>query len=439
MCERRTFIAILCTPIVLWLSACSLLNPPPTATPSIPTIAASTPTAPAPTPTQAPLSGTVSIWHAWSEVKLPALLKAIDAFQELYPDVVFDVQYVPLIDLKSAYEVASSEGRAPLVMNGPTAWGPELYNNQWIADVSASVPDELVANLNPAAVEASRYKDALIGLPITIEGVVLYRNASLIPERAATYDDLLDMARRAVATDVVGAYLERSFYYSGGHLSGVGGSLMDAEGYPAFNDEFGLRWVDLLRQFELAGPTEFFGDNDLQYFTENRSGYLIESTRQRNALEEALGASQLSIDPWPITEQGSLSGFVEAESVYLSPLALDPANQATLEFINMLLSVESQIDLAEEGAIPAIRASVALAPGSQVSVQDKLTQQAMVVLEQGVTYPVVPEMAFYGAPLDIALQSIFVDGVQPQAALQTAEETIRAAVDSYKSSEAQNP
>jgi maltose-binding protein MalE len=439
MRERRYHLIILYFSIYFWLPACSILNPPPTVTSPAPTFDITTPTELAPIPTEAPLSGTVSIWHAWDEVKLPALLKAIAVFQEIYPDVVFDIQYVPLIDLKAAYEAASAEGRAPLVMIGPAAWGPSLYDNQWIADISGSVSDELVNSLNPPAVGASRYRDALIGLPITIEGVVLYRNAYLIPDRAATFEDLVDMARQAVGSDVVGAYLERSFYYSGGHLAGVGGTLMDAEGYPTFNDEFGLLWVDLLREFELAGPTEFLGDNDVQYFIENRSGYIIESTRLRNTLVEAVGSSRLSIDPWPISQQGSMSGYVESENVYLSPPALDPANQATLEFIKLLLSTESQALLADLGAIPALSASVALAPGSQITIKDELIEQAMIVLEDGAAYPTVPEMALYGAPMDIALQSIFVDGVSTSDALQTAEDTIRAAVDSYKSSATENP
>lgn len=435
----RLLITSTCLSLWLWLSACSAWLSPtavaePTQTPSSSDVIVS-----APTPTEAILDGTVSIWYTWDESRLPGLLKAIAAFQEQYPDVVFDVQYVPVIDLKANFEIASSEGSAPLVMIGPANWGPELFDQGWIADISGSIPVELIEKLNPPAVGASRYRNALISLPVSIEGVVLYRNVNIIPDKAATFDDLVSMARQATGSDAVGAYLERSFYFSGGHLDGLGGALMDSEGYPTFNNEYGLLWVDLLRKFALAGPTEFFGDNDVQHFVENRAGYIIESTRLRNRLVESLGAPNVSIDPWPITQDGSLSGYVEADAVYLSPAALAPSNRAAMEFILTLLSPESQAAFAEGGAIPALSATAAFAPGGLISIKDELIREAMIAMEDGVTYPVVPAMAYYSAPLDIALQAIFFDGVPAEEALRTAEESIQAAISGSQSPATQNP
>jgi maltose-binding protein MalE len=174
----------------------------------------------------------VSIWHALDEQQFPWLLRAIVEFQSQYPDVMFDVLFVPAIDLKLSFEVASSEGRQPMLMIGPAGWGPELFDRGWVADISTLASSELTGSLNTAAIEASQYKEALIGLPISIEGVVLYRNPSLIFERANTLDDMISLARQANRDDVRGAYLERSFYYSGGHLSGLGGRLMDETDIP---------------------------------------------------------------------------------------------------------------------------------------------------------------------------------------------------------------
>lgn len=424
MQHRRPPYNLLSILACLLLTACSVFDiPTPAVTPTqVPTPAPAT--APVPTPTETLLKGTVSIWHGWDEQKLPGLLKTIADFQAQYPDVVFDVQFVPLVDLKTGYETASSEGSEPLILLGPASWGPELYDQGWIIDLSGTVPEELVESLNLPAVGASRYQDALLGLPVTIDGVVLYRNRGLIPTAATTLDDLVSNAQQAARGEVIGAYLERSFYYSGGHLTGVGGTLMTPDGLPAFNNEYGLLWVDLLREFERAGPTEFFGDNDAQFFRDFRAGYIIESTRLRDNLVEAIGSLNLSIDPWPILDKGGLSGFVEAENVYLSPQAMDPSNRAALEFVKVLLSPESQSYIADTGDIPAISASSAFAPGSQASIRDDLIRQAMIALEGGATYPVLPEMAAYTAPMDIALQSIFFDGVPAGEALQIAEDSI---------------
>ncbi len=423
----------------LVLTACSIWNsptPPPLPAPSPTPRAASTAV---PTPTETVISGTVSIWHALDEQQLPWLLIGIAEFQSKYPNVQFDVSYIPAIDLKASFEIASSEGRQPMILIGPGNWGPELFDRGWVADLSGLASDELTGSLNPAALGAAQYDGALIGVPVHIQGIVLYRNRSIIFEQAATLDDMISMARQANKDDVRGAYLERSFFYSGGHLSGLGGRLMDENGYPAFNDEFGLEWIELLRQFELMGLTEFFGDNDLQAFTENLAGYIIESTRIRGSLRDALGTTNIAIDPWPIMEEGSLSGYVETENIYLAPSALEQPGIPAWKFVETLFLPEIQTELAAAGLIPSIRASVALAPGSGISINDDLTKHAMVALEEGITYPVVPEMGYYPPQMNIALQSIFFDNAEPAVALQSAAEAIRESINSLQSTPTSQP
>jgi maltose-binding protein MalE len=389
--------------------------------------------------TEVVLQGTVSIWHSLDDQHLPWLLKGVNEFQSQYPHVQFDISFVPALDLETSYEIASSEGRQPMILIGPASWGPELYDQGWVADISGLASNDIIDRLNAAALGASQYANALIGLPISMEGVVLYRNPSLIFERANTLDDMISLARHANRGDVRGAWLERSFYYSGGHLSGLGGELMDSNGYPAFNDEFGIEWVNLLRTFELMGPTEFFGDNDLQAFRENRAGYLIESTAIRKSLSDAVGTTNIAIDPWPIFENGSLSGYVEAENIYLSPDALSIPGVPAWEFVETLYSADMLNSLAATGMIPAIKASAAFAPGSGISINDDLTRQAMIALEDGVTYPVVAEMDFYPPQMNIALQSIFFDNVEPEAALQSAEEAIVESVSAMQSTPTTQP
>jgi maltose-binding protein MalE len=429
MCLNRSFFASLVLLASLCLNACRGINPAiPTPTASLqPTVS---PTGgPLPTPTETRLRGTVSIWHAWDEQKRPALLKVIQDFQSIYPDVTFDVQYVPPIDLKAAFEAASLDGAAPDIVIGDGAWGPEWYDHGWVADLLENPSNDLINSLNPAGIEAARYQDALIGLPVSLEGVVLYRNRNIILASAETLDEMVAFARQVTKGDVYGTYLERSFYYSGGHLMGVGGSLMDSEGYPTFNDEYGLAWVDLLRSFERFGLVDFYSDDDVQYFTENRAGYIIESTRLRNRLVEAMGTASVAIDPWPLLEKGSMSGFVQAENVYLSPGGVMKEGQAAWKFVEMLLLPSSQAYLAETDSIPALRATTAFAPGSQFSTRNDLVEQAMIALEGGYAYPVVPQMAVYPPQMDIALQSIFQDGVPAGQALASAEDAIIQALD----------
>jgi arabinogalactan oligomer/maltooligosaccharide transport system substrate-binding protein len=305
------------------------------------------------TPTQVLLSGTISVWHSWQDEQVSALLQQIAAFQEKYPGVQFDVTYIPAIDLRASYEQAALNGQAPSLLIAPAEWGAALYNQGSVADVSSLVSDQLISSLNPAAFEASRYSNAITGLPLHIFGNVIFRNKKIIPTAPTTFDELISFAQSASQGETIGALLDRGFTFSGGHLEGVGGQLMSPDGSPAFNDEKGIAWLQLLQDLAMAGPTEYDGENDIQMFLAGQLGLMIESSRRQGDLVEAIGADNLAIDPWPIYLDGTLSGFVQSENVYLNPRALDEDQMISWKFAQSLFTPEAQSGLAKAGLIPA--------------------------------------------------------------------------------------
>jgi ABC-type glycerol-3-phosphate transport system substrate-binding protein len=213
---------------------------------------------PEPTEWQSPLpvatggAVRVTLWHPWRKSRAQALAQVIAAFQERQPGIQVDARYVPFDDLRAAYEAAGASGEGPMLLLGAAEWGPTLYDAGWLADVTALTSASLLAPISPVALEAVTYRGALIGLPHRLEGVVLFRNRAIMAEAPATMEDLIASAQAATEGDVVGAHLERGFFFSGGHLEGIGGELMDGEGNPQFNSEKGVEWIDLLRSFEEA-------------------------------------------------------------------------------------------------------------------------------------------------------------------------------------------
>jgi len=410
------------------LSSCTQTLLPGEATPTTTADSFATPThfvAPTATPTPLIVQGTISLMHSWEDPYMPALLRQIASFQEEYPGVHFDVLYVPAIDLRASVEAASVEGRGPTVFIAPAGWGPELFDQGWVLDLSPFFGEGVIDTLNPAATGSGLYRQSQISVPIAIEGVVLYRNKQIIPRAPITFADLVELAQAATVGETVGAILERSFFFSGAHLLGLGGNFMDPAGLPAFDDERGVAWLKLLGSFEDAGPTEFFSDNDLQLFKEGRIGFIIESTLRREELAEAIGRDNLAIDPWPIHDQGYLSGFVQADSIYLGVRAQNETIPVSAMFVEYLLSPASQGQVAEVGLIPAINGSRVSTAGLDIRVSDPLISQAMEALVGGSTYPVRPEFAVYHAALDTALQSVFGGEVEPAKALQIASDTVR--------------
>jgi arabinogalactan oligomer/maltooligosaccharide transport system substrate-binding protein len=361
------------------------------------------------------LVGSIVIWHSWDESEVNALWTVISAFQGMFPNIGFDLLYVPPDELKQQYEVAVARGSGPSVLLAPAEWGPDYYEKELVVDFTPYVNPDFLATLNPAGLASGQYQGALISIPYALRGVVLYRNTAIIPQPAATFDELISLAQAATHDGAVGAVLERSLFYSAAHLNGLGGQMMDASGNPAFNNLLGLGWVGLLRSFEQAGVAVFNSNRDVQLFKQGKAGFIIDTSWNRGTLAAAIGAENLAIDPWPTFGNGHLSGFVQADSVYLNPNLAGDSHTAALQFIGYLLAPEVQAVLAEVGHVPS---------GKTVSVRDPLVQQAMTALAGGTAYPLLPEADAYWVPLEAALLDIFERGVDPATALQQAYDAV---------------
>ena len=365
--------------------------------------------------------GRVTLWHSWAEHEVPALTEVITAFQAEHPDVQFDARYLPPDDLRTKFETAVSSGRGPSALIGPAEWGADLYDAQLVTDVTAFTTTSFLASINEAALGVVKYRGATIGLPHSIQGVVMFRNRAIIPDAPTTYDELDGAAQSATIGNTVGASLEQGFLFSAAHLDGMGGMLMERNGDPAFNNAKGIQWLGLLNSFEVAGPTHYDTDHDLDLFRASKAGIIIEGTWNAEVLADAIGAENLVIDRWPSLgeDKGQLSGYVQAENIYLSANAQGDDRRATWEFMQHLLSPGAQATLSGAGRIPAL---------ATVDVSDPLLAQAMNALADGTPLPVLPEMDAYWEPMNVALRSVLEDGADPAKALQEAFDSISSTI-----------
>ncbi len=397
-----------------------------TPVPSLPATQAPTPE-PSITPTT--IQGTISIWHSFEETQRNVLFRQIASLQKQYSQILFDVQYIPMLDLLPAFQTATQEGGGPDILIAPAEWGPALYDQGYVVDISSLAKESLINSLNPPAVQSGRYHNALIGLPLDIRGVVLYRNQSIVRVSPATFDDMVSLAHAATKGETVGAYLERGFFYSAGHLYGLGGELMKENGEPAFdadNYHFGITWLDLLKSFERLGPVEYNNDQDLNLFKEGRVGMIIDSTGNMQSLVDAVGKDNLAIDAWPKVQDGHLSGFVQSENIYLTARAQGEEAQLAWMFVESMYTEEAQLSLADVGLIPAGSGTLENHLADKVNVNHPLIAQAMIALVDGAPYPVIPELGAYDTPMDLLLQSTLYKNADAQKALQTAFDTIQA-------------
>jgi arabinogalactan oligomer/maltooligosaccharide transport system substrate-binding protein len=369
------------------------------------------------------VSGTITIWHSLKDNEMASMNEIMAAFQANNPDVQFDVLFVPHEDLRGKFETAAATGSGPTILFGSADWGPPFYDALLVTDLTGMADQALLDSINPAALEAVRYKDALVGMPWGIKGVVLYRNTSIIPEAPATFEEMIAAAQEATQGDVLGADFERGYFFSAAHITGCGGKVMEPNGDPAFNNEAGVCWLNLFKAVQDAGiPGEVNNDNDVNLFKAGKVGMIIDGSWNMASLAEAIGEENLVIDPWPATEGGNLSGFVQTDNIYLSANAVDEDLEAGWAFIAFLLSPESQAILADPtkaGAIPSV---------TGVEVTNRIQQEASVAFEKGTAFPVIPEMGAYWSPMETAIKSVLDEGADPATALQQAFDAITAAI-----------
>lgn len=359
----------------------------------------------------------VSIWHGLTGDQNAALARIIDSFQDAYPDVMFDITYVPKDELQARYEAASYYGRGPSILLGPTSWGWNYARSGLVADLSAYASDEFLATINRAAVETLYLDGQLIGLPYAQQGYVMYRNISILPEAANTFDELVANAQRATGMGNVGAYLEREALVSSAVLIGQGGKVMDGQGRPAFNSDAALTWLGLLDGYAEAGVAGMHTNRDIELFQDGKIGVIIEGTWQLGGLVEALGAENLAIDAWPAAGTGWLSGYVQTEAVYLNTNTKPENLLSSLRFMGYLLNRDVQSLLGETGLIPTVL---------EARPRNVHIQQAMKALEGGAAWPMVDEtvLQIYWNALDEAINNFFERGVASESALQSAYEMV---------------
>jgi arabinogalactan oligomer / maltooligosaccharide transport system substrate-binding protein len=385
---------------------------------------------PGPTPTErvvlpampppSPGSLTVTVWHSWNIAQAQVLEEVLAAYQRLFPDTYFDVLYVPHDDLLPTFQAAAYRGTGPSLLMAPAEWGPELYDDGMVASVNDLAIPAFLDRINPAALDGARYRGNLISLPHSIrEGVVMYRNRQIIPRAPATFDDLVSTAKTATRGGRVGAYLERGFYYSAGHLMGIGGRLMDENGNPAFNNQKGTEWLNLLVEFERAGAVSFNTNRDLDLFKAGRVGLIIDGTWNRDALVNAIGEENLYIDPWPTYKDGHLSGFIQTDNIYLASRAAGDERYAALQFIGFMLAPEVQAVLTRADHVPALK---------EVEVETEWMKQAMVAFAGGSPYPIHPNTSLYWDAMETSMGYVFNKTAPAEPALVQASDSITAQI-----------
>lgn len=360
----------------------------------------------------------VSIWSSWDPVELRALRNIIQVFTIGHPEIDFSLSYYPPGELLEAFMSCASSSDCPTLLIGPSRWGPSLAADGLVSDISALIDSQLQRDLFPVAWDQVVRGSVMTGMPLELQGNVLYRNTVLVPDQSSQFGELIEQARELEESTQLASYFDFGFYYSVPFLSTCGGELLDTAGEPTILGEAGICWLELLKNWAASGRIVIGGDEDLGAFLAGESGWLMESSLLKQSLIEVLGQDSLNVDPWPVYDETGqpLRGFVWSENVYFAAGLAQDELEAGWTFTRFLFSPEAQAilsDVSGPAHIPTLR-SIALA--------DPMMQAISEMLRSGVPLPLRADLDRFVAPIDGAIDDVVLQGADPVQALTIASD-----------------
>lgn len=326
----------------------------------------------------------------------------------------------------------------------PTGKGPDIIvspHDKLGAYVAAGVvaPLELgdVADgFAESALQAMTYDGKVYGVPYSIENVALVRNADLVPDAKATYDEVL-AAGQAAGTEypfLVGLSPEQGDPYHLFPLQSSFGSFVFAQNadgsYDSSNlvigDEAGQAFAAWLATQGAAGTgainANIDGDRAREFFLAGQSPYYLTGPWNIPAISEA--GINYAIDPLPSAGGQDAKPFIGVNGFFLSSKSTN-ALAATNFIVNYLSTDEAQLALFEVGGRPP-----ALISAYETAAADNPDVKAFGEIGQtGMPMPAIPQMgAVWSDWGNAELQIIKGEGGDPATIWTTMAENIKAKI-----------
>ena len=367
--------------------------------------------------------GRVSIWLSWSPAEIDSLTGLSERFSLTHPEAEFEIAYFRDSELEGAFVEALQREAGPTIVIGPDTLGPRLWERGSIQDVTELMAPAIREALQPLALSQVTYQGALLGLPLAMDGVVLYANRDLAAQAVVRVEDWIAPAGGTPASSALGS-LDFGLLYTGGFMAACGGEWIDPSGQPGFRGPEGECWLGLMRGLSPSGQPAFNTDADLAAFQAGQVAWMVDGTWNLDTIAQAIGPSRLAIDPWPVYEATGrpLAGFVRTENAYLATDLSQADLEASWTFLAYLLSPEAQQQLSHPDRarhLPVVQA---------IGLTNPLMAEAMDAITSGIPYPLDPRFALYQQPLERAISTVIRQAGDPTLTLQRAEQELASAL-----------
>ena len=331
------------------------------------------------------------IWA--DDTRAPVLAPIAEAFSA-EEGVEVSVLEVPFDEIRDNLSVQGPAGEGPDIVVGAHDWLGELVSNGVVLPIDLGPDADLYSDV---AIDAFTYDGQLYGLPYTIENIALIRNADLVPEAPATFEELEETALALQADGTVDVPLAIQqdpadpyhnyplFSGSGGYVFGLNddGSYNPAD--VGIDSEGGLVAAQNFADWSASGLV----NKDVSYdvmidsFSSGTAPFAITGPWAVGDFEGV----NFVVEPIPPIDGGTPNVFVGVQGFMISSFteSEDLAKTFLLDYLN---TEELQLGLYEAGGRPP-----AMTSAFEQVATDPIIEGFGLSGQQGIPQPAIPEMA----------------------------------------------
>ena len=402
--KTRFKVASLVLGAMLIAAACNAASTPAPATPGT-TPEPGTSTAPE---TMAPLTGELTVWHAYGSsggnAEFKAFSRLIEKFQAENPGVKITALDVPFSDIFTKFQTESAAGGGPDMFIAPNDPFGDMVRGGFLVDLTGKI-DDVLANTSDVAIAGSTVDGKVYMVPESLKAVAMYYDSEKVATPPATTADLLAFVQGGGKVGVIdGAYFGWGFY------NGFGGKIFDDAGKCAATANSGVAdGIKFVADLKAAGAlvdadygkvNDAFLNGDIDVIF-NGNWTLGDYKAARPALAVApvpagpagVSATMTGVDGWYINASGSNQD-----------LAI-----AVAEWLTSQSSQEVEVDVA--GHVPA---------NKNISIIDPLVNQFATAIYSGDARPQNKEFGNYWGNFGNAWREILDTGADANAAVAKA-------------------
>lgn len=330
-------------------------------------------------------------------------------------------------DIKNDFIQQAPTGRGPDVVMGAHDWLGELSTNGVVAPIELG---DSAGDYLPVALQASTYDGTTYMLPYAVENIAVLRNADLIPEPAANFDDMIAKGTAAgLATPfVVEQGAEGNPYHLYPFQTAFGAPVFgtDAEGNydPAdlqMGSEGGFEFASWLGAQGAAGTlnTDVDGQIAKDKFLAGEAAFWL--TGPWNVGAAVDGGINVAIDVVPSPTDAPAQPFAGVKGFFVSSES-DNKVAANDFLVNYIGTEEIQLELFEAGnVLPALTAA------ADAAASDPIIAGFQAVGAEAVPMPAIPQMGAVWEYWGVA-EAAIINGADPAATWQKLVDDVTAAI-----------